>query len=294
MTAADYLSRQGVSVQVFDKGRVRGGRISTRRTAHGLFDHGAPAIEVQGAEFRDFIKGLGATTDEAGRFYGAPGMRSLFDSLGGGLPIRQEVRIAGLCHEQKGWILKTESGRSFAHFDDVIVTIPAPQARDLIATCDSDLSKEIANIGMQPVWTCLVEFNQPLPSFQLKKSGPVLRADMMGSKPGRDDKRSAWVIHMARKFTEQNLHTDPAMIAPLILETFAETCGIKLPGIVYLSAHRWRYAFADQPLGRPYLQSSKPGLYVGGDWTLGRRAEDGFESGRAIAKTVLSRIASPV
>ena len=294
LTAADVLSKSGIDVQVFDKGRVRGGRISTRRTAHGLFDHGAPAIDVKGSDFRQFLTELGAQQDDAGRLYGTPGMRSLFDGLGGGLPVRQEVRIARVEKEDQGWVLCTEGGRSFAHFDEVIVTVPAPQASDLVARCDPNLSSEIAAIRMLPVWTCLVEFEQPLSGFDVPMNGPILRADMMGRKPGRDDKRSAWVIHMDRAFTEENLHTDPAMIAPFILQTFAEACRIKLPGVVYLNAHRWRYAFADQPLGRPFLESTEPGLLVGGDWTLGRRAEDGFESGRAMAKSVLSRVTSPV
>ena len=294
LTAADYLTRNGVHVQVFDKGRARGGRISTRRTAHGTFDYGAPAIQAEKDEFRAFLASHGASIGACGALYGTPTMRSIFDTLGDGLPIRQEVRIARLSHEPSGWALRTAGGKSYAFFDDVVVAMPAPQARDLVRDSDPELADALNHVRMQPVWSCLVRFEQPLPELSIGPGGPIMRADRMGDRPGRTNEETCWVIHMNPSFTELHLHADPAVIAPFILQTFAEYCDISLPNIVYLNAHRWRYAFADQPLGRPFLASQLPGLYVGGDWTLGRRAEHGFESGVAMAKSVLSRVAAPV
>jgi predicted NAD/FAD-dependent oxidoreductase len=221
-------------------------------------------------------------------------MRSILDTLGKGLPIRQETRIERLIHEPKGWVLRTGGGTSYAHFDDVIVTVPAPQARDLVSECDPELAHALNDIRMLPVWSCSVRFEDVLPEFVLPEDGLIMRAECMGNRPGRAHDETCWIIHMTPAFTETHLYADPAVIAPFILQTFAEASGISLPGVRYLNAHRWRYAFADQPLGRPYLTSGLPGLVAGGDWTLGRRAEHGFESGVAMAKMVLSRVASPV
>lgn len=289
LTAADLLVKAGRDVQLFDKGRGSGGRISTRRTENGVFDHGAPAIEAKGDAFQDYLASLGAVQGDCGARFGAPGMRSLFDGLIASLDIHQGVEVATLDRESRGWVIRLTNGRSIAHFHTVLVTAPAPQASALVSAVSPELSRQIEAVKMEPVWTCLVEFDEPLalPGV-LEAKGRILRADRMSSKPNRADPREAWVIHMKPGFAVEDLFADPAIVAPMILEAFGETYDVALPEVRYLDAHRWRYAFAAQPLGQPYLGSPEGGLLVGGDWTLGRRAEHGFESGREMAKAVLS------
>ncbi len=290
LTAADVLSKHGCDVQVFDKGRAPGGRISTRHAPRGLFDHGAPGLVAHSGAFADLLTSLGARAGREGEYVGTPGMGTLLERYARALNLLQNVRISSLVKEEQGWVLRTDAGRAYAHFDTVISTVPAPQAKDLIASCDQVLAEQLENVRMHPVWTCMVEFRERLQAFELTEPGPILRLDRMGAKPGRSDARNAWVIHMTPAFTELNLHTDPAVIAPHILQTFAEVSGLRLPDVLYLNAHRWRYAFADQPLGRPFLASQHAGLFVGGDWTLGREAEHAFQSGHAIAQSALSSI----
>lgn len=290
LTAADHLVKAGRDVALFDKGRGSGGRISTRRTENGVFDHGAPELQATSSAFRDFLSSLGAVAGECGSKFGAPGMRSIFDPLISQLDINQGAEVAGLARESRGWVVRLTNGRSFAHFHTVLVTAPAPQAQALVAAVAPKLARDIATVRMQPVWTCLVEFDTALPlPGKLSGRGRVLRADRMASKPARDDTREAWVIHMRPEFGLEDTGVDRAIVAPLILEAFGEDYGLALPQARYLDAHRWRYAFADQPLGRPFLGDAQAGLLVGGDWTLGRRAEHGFESGLEMAKAVLSR-----
>lgn len=290
LTAADLLVKAGRDVEVFDKGRGSGGRISTRRTEGGVLDHGAPELQATSDAFRDFLVGLGAVPGECGSNFGAPGMRSIFDPLIARLDIRQGVEVAGLARESRGWVVRLTNGGSVAHFHTVLVTAPAPQAQAIVAPVAPKIAHEISAVRMQPVWTCLVEFDEALPlPGKLEGRGRVLRADRMASKPARQDKREAWVIHMRPEFVLEDVFADRASVAPLILDAFGDAYGITLPRTRYLDAHRWRYAFADQPLGRPFLGDAASGLLVGGDWTLGRRAEHGFESGLAMAKAVLSR-----
>lgn len=116
----------------------------------------------------------------------------------------------------------------------------------------------------------------------------------MASKPMRDDPREAWVIYMKPEIVRDQFFADPAIVVPLILEAFGCANNLTLPQVLYLDAHRWRYAFADQPLGRPFVGDAGNRLLVGGDWTLGGRADHGFQSGRAMANAVLSREALKV
>jgi renalase len=49
LSAARRLQTQGVEVTLFDKGRRPGGRLASRDTAHGVFDHGVWHLAVPGA-----------------------------------------------------------------------------------------------------------------------------------------------------------------------------------------------------------------------------------------------------
>ncbi len=290
LTAADHLVKSGREVHVFDKGRGAGGRIATRRTPNGVFDHGAPELQAESQEFRDFLAALGAIVGECGSNFGAPGMRSIFDQLISKLDIHQGAEVTAIDRESGGLGLHFADGRLVAPFDTVLVTAPAPQARTLVAPVAREIAAEIEKVRMQPIWSCLVEFSEPLAlEGKSEGRGAVLRADRMASKPLRNDPREAWVIHMRPEFACDQLFADRAIVACSIIEAFGDAYGLTLPQVRYLEAHRWRYAFADQPLGRPFVGDAGNRLLVGGDWTLGGRAEHGFQSGRAMANAVLSR-----
>ena len=290
LTAADLLVKAGRDVVIFDKGRGSGGRISTRRSESGLFDHGAPELHSEGNAFSEFLESLGGITDESQSFYGSPGMRSILEPLVAGKNINQGMEVTSITRESRGWVLRFANQRSVAHFHSVLVTAPAPQAADLIEDVAPYLASEVRGVRMHAIWSCLVEFSRELElPGKVGGKGMVLQADRMSAKPNRVDGREAWVIHMTPEFTPDFQFAEPAIVAPTILDIFADTFAIKLPSSVYLDAHRWRYAFAKQPLGRPFVGEPEAGLLVGGDWTLGRRAEHGFESGREMAQALLSR-----
>ncbi|MEM9233841.1 MAG: FAD-dependent oxidoreductase, partial [Pseudomonadota bacterium] len=55
LACAHTLRVAGRSVAVFDKGRGPGGRLSTRRSDHGIFDHGAPYFHASNPDFIDQV-----------------------------------------------------------------------------------------------------------------------------------------------------------------------------------------------------------------------------------------------
>ncbi len=60
ITAARTLARAGWQVSVFDKSRGAGGRMATRRTAFGGFDHGAQFFTVRGERFAQALRATAA------------------------------------------------------------------------------------------------------------------------------------------------------------------------------------------------------------------------------------------
>jgi len=53
-------------------------------------------------------------------------------------------------------------------------------------------------------------------------------------------------------------------------------------------AHRWRYAQVERALGLPCLVDQESGAGTCGDWCIAPRVEAAFESGRALAHSLLS------
>ena len=74
LTAARKLSRDGQSVQVFDKGRGAGGRASTRREGLRQFDHGAQYCTAKEERFQ---RQVDSWVEEASRRSGMVGSLSL-------------------------------------------------------------------------------------------------------------------------------------------------------------------------------------------------------------------------
>jgi predicted NAD/FAD-dependent oxidoreductase len=59
---------------------------------------------------------------------------------------------------------------------------------------------------------------------------------------------------------------------------------------VYLQAHRWRHALVEQPLGLPCLVDEEIAAGACGDWCIAPRVEAAFESGRALAHSLLPMV----
>jgi predicted NAD/FAD-dependent oxidoreductase len=70
---------------------------------------------------------------------------------------------------------------------------------------------------------------------------------------------------------------------------------VALPVPATLRAHRWRHAFVEQPLGSTCIVDEESAVGACGDWCVAPRVEAAFDSGRALARSLLSIVgrASP-
>jgi renalase len=97
ITAARTLAQAGHSVTVFEKSRGAGGRMSTRRTEFGGFDHGAQYFTIRDARFRQMMQWALATSPDIARPWGANAVRVLDDqgrTLEAALPGREPHWVA--------------------------------------------------------------------------------------------------------------------------------------------------------------------------------------------------------
>ena len=196
ITCARTLVQAGHSVMVFEKSHSAGGRMSTRSSAFGGFDHGAQYFTVRDARFElalATVPGLcrrwSANTvqvlDSHGRVAEAglparephwvakPGMSALVKAWAQPLVdshvLEFQTRVVAIEKDAlnaKQWQLRTEgtedSKHVFSGFDAVVLAIPGPQAQTLLQTQPkaAALAKKVEKSTVAPCWTLMLAFPQ--------------------------------------------------------------------------------------------------------------------------------------
>ena len=315
LTAARRLQSQGLPVTVFEKSRGLGGRLATRRreTADGAplsFDHGAQFFTVRDPDFAILLQTLtlaGHALEWAPRvsdsdrsrtgdwWVATPGMSALVKPWVQDLDIRTGVRVTSLDRLEAGWSLGLEDGGVAEGFARVILAVPVAQALDLLPPQAVSAKSLLSQVRVAPCWAGLFAFGTPLsvPFDVWRMEGPVLswiaRNGTKADRPSSD----CWVVHATPEWSSKNLEPPPEAVLPELRAAFADVVGPLPDRHAYAAAHRWRYARTVTPLGRPHVSDCGGTLLVGGDWCLGGRVENAFQSGVSMAREILMPVSEP-
>lgn len=198
VACARTLVQAGHRVTVFEEGASIGGRMATRNSAFGTFDHGVQYFTVRDPRFvkalktaPDLCKPWSATTvrvlDQHGRvaaaarppkdahWVPAPGMSALASRWA--LPLMDQhsveldTRVVHLDRDvlnSQHWQLRTEgpdgSQHVFSGFDNVLLAVPAEPARLLLNTAQEadKLAQQLDMVKMAPCWTLMLAFPQAM------------------------------------------------------------------------------------------------------------------------------------
>ena len=207
LACARSLRNAGHAVRVFEKSRGAGGRMSTRRTDHGSYDHGAQYFTARDPLFRAAVDqwlAQGLVAPYAGRivrleqgeviplshpeqrYVATPGMTAVCRALSADLEIDFECQITAVTPGESGWRLSWEEGGD-SGFDAVVLAIPAAQASPLCVAVP-DLAVQLRQGGHEPCWAAMVRYEAPLP---LEFDAAFVESDVIGwvmrdaSRPGR-------------------------------------------------------------------------------------------------------------
>jgi len=309
LTAARELSGAGRAVVVFDKGRGVGGRLSTRRTDHGPFDHGAQYVTARDPAFRAALADWtaagvaarwegrvvrlspgGSDPDPRDRHVGVPGMSALPRHLARGLSdVRTGVRIDRIVGAPGAWTLVAEDGSEAGPFAAVLVTVPAPQARPLLDPVAPSLAAAAAAATMAPCWAVMVAFESPVVTrfdAAFVDGGPLSWIARDGSKPGRPA-GERWVLHGAPGWSASALEAPADEVIRDLSAAFAGIAG-RLPPVVHAAAHRWRFALPTSDVPEGYAFGVERAIGIAGDWCAGARVEGAWVSGHRLAHALLT------
>jgi predicted NAD/FAD-dependent oxidoreductase len=196
IACARTLVRAGHRVTLIEKSDGLGGRMASRETPSGRFDHGvqyftvrdprfAQALETTAAPCRRWSTNAVRVLDASGNLAEAalptreshwvavPGMNALAAHWGQPLVAAGAVelntratRIARDALDAARWQIDTagpdDSTHVYSGFDAVLLAIPSPQAAALLQQSGlaPDLAGQIASIEVAPCWTLMLAFPQ--------------------------------------------------------------------------------------------------------------------------------------
>lgn len=294
IACARALHGAGRSVLLLDKGRGIGGRMATKRVGlDGVdisFDHGAQQIGTDRADFAALLSAAGAVAwdDETGHLVGYPGMSAVPKALAQGLDVRQLVEVTGLMPDGGAW--QVQAGDTMFRAARVVLAIPAPQALRLLGV-SHPWAAALSAVEMAPCLTLMAAFapGSPRP-FRSRQDAahPLAWIAQNSSKPGRGDAAVTWVAQAGAAWSNMHLESTPEQIMDLMLPMLCDVLGVLPDTALVARAHRWRFGLVARALGQPFLGDAAQGLYLGGDWCLGARVEDAWQSGEAIARDILA------
>ena len=312
--AAELLHRKGVRVTLMDKGRLPGGRLSTRQpNDHTQFDHGTPYFEAKHPVFKAQLNAMidhdcaqlwyAQVRDErAGKeglqtcFVGSPTMRDIVTHLLRDVPTSSQhysTQVTRLAHT---------SGRVVAHAnsvqsdpaDVVILSAPPLQSSALLAPIDPQMAARLEAVSMRPQWTLMARLHVPHADkfFDVALlDGPIEKIIRDHRKPMRETTPDHWVCMASAEWTQAHLEQDKHAVAKLMVDALHRQGFLDADCVIEEAhAHRWRYAHTTHTTPKCHLRAANAPVLLCGDWCGGGGVEQAYLSGLAAARAALEML----
>jgi len=302
LTLAQRLKNHA-EVNVFEKARGVGGRMSTRQADIFSFDHGAQFFTVRDQRFAEFLaphlasrlvqewRGKAITLDPVKKttdriwfephYVACPGMNSLCKKLSEDVHIKLNCEVAPLGDKKlEGWELQDKESHRLGIYDIVISTAPPVQTCRLFDIF-LPLDEKLRHCQLLACYTMMLGFRQKWdqPWIAAKiHSSPLEWIAVNSTKPQRNNSTTTMVVHSTNTWAEAHANDDLQQAELFLRDQLRQVLKINLGTPDCFSLHRWRYALLDkahddESRDSPYFDQ-KLWLASVGDWGSRSRVED--------------------
>jgi hypothetical protein len=245
------------------------------------------------------------------RWIAPMGMTAIAKVLTPGLDIRFSHQVESITLSEAGWLLAatvtTPESLTVAEFEvkALVIAIPAPQVVPLLEPLKEQVSatflEQIAAIEFLPCLsvmagysqTCLADWFKHFPQVKAVTFADHSLLGWLGLDSSKrvEAPQPIFVLQSSATFAQQ--HLDSSDLQPAAEAMLTAAADRFLPWLTtpqWLQVHRWRYAFAKNPLREEFLAAPTAfPLLCAGDWTSGKKVENAFNSGLAAATYLLKQ-----
>jgi len=293
LACARRLRAAGVDVQLFDKGRHPGGRISTRTTPIGTFDHGAQLLRDSEPAFASEMSALrqcGVLVPwvlpgvRSGTWTAVPAMRQLAATWAANLRVQCGTTVGSIRGCAGRWRLRARcvgaADIDVGPFDAVLLTLPVPQLVSVLP----EAAPAPPNPHYAPCWTLMAGLATGRDAGvcpERAPDGPVAWVAAEHRKPGRGGVPRI-TVQAGPDWSAQHAEMPPAAVEALMVQGLAAE-GMQ---VTHAVVHRWRYARVLKAASSP-LWCERARLGYAGDGFAGPRIGAAWRSGVALAARYL-------
>jgi hypothetical protein len=310
LMAASEAQHQGLHCTVFDKARRAGGRLASRRSDWGSFNHGAPYLSMPHqapmpadprlqcalSQNLNTLRLSSISGECRPALVPSDSINALAQQWKQGLTCHFQHTLCELKHDGDNWWLKfSEQPGWLGPFDRVLMTCPPVQALALLSKLPSQyaLCQNLQTLHHAPCWS-VRWVPQASPTLA---SGEFVREDLQSHGIAlciREDLRPQgggaprFTLHATPTWSAAHVEDSSEQAAQALMQAAATALDLSASA-EYLDAHRWRYGHVTQAAGQPFLRG-KNGLYYAGDACLGATAIDAMHSGLAAADALCAEL----
>jgi predicted NAD/FAD-dependent oxidoreductase len=297
-SCAGTLAAAGWDVDVFEKSRGAGGRLSTRRMEEGWATLGTPFISAKREPFRsqlrDWVRQGWLEPVRGNIWQGRANLSwaqaqmqnhykptiepsQLVRKLLGTAKLHTQARVVTL--QPRTIVL--EDGKIFGDYDCVICSVPTPQAIPMLDTLPL-LRERLVEVRYRPIWSFLMRWEGGPAVDVIKFDDHLLNLAVRQTSNGP----GLWAVHSSHEFAETYLEVSDMEASTRAASALMGLLGLPWPVEVEAS-HLWRHARPLSTVGGFWVGDRENRVALIGDGVAGVGVERAWESGTRLAQALI-------
>lgn len=297
-SCAGTLAAAGWEVDVFEKARGAGGRLSTKRIEQGWATLGSPFISAKRDPFRSQLRDWvrqgwlepvrsGILQGRANKGWSQAQLQNhhrpliepshLVRQLLGDARLHLQTRVAAL----QPRTLIMEDGQVRGDYDCIVCSVPTPQAIPMLDALPL-LRERLVDVRYRPVWSFLMRWEGGPAAEVIKFDDHLLDLAVRQTAGGP----GLWAVHSSHEFAETYLEASEMEASNRAASALMGLLGLPWP-VEIEASHLWRYARPESTAGGFWIGDRENRVALIGDGVAGEGVERAWESGLRLAQAML-------